>query len=40
MHNNLLQIFTVLHDFGELYFGALIVIGTRRFVVGETGQRG
>ena len=31
MHNNLLQIFTVLH-----YFGELIAIDMRQFMVGET----
>ena len=31
MHNNLLQIFTVLH-----YFGELIAIGMRQFMVGAT----
>ena len=31
MHNNLLQIFTVLH-----YFGELIAIGMRQFMVDET----
>ena len=31
MNNNLLQIFTLLH-----YFGELIAIGMRQFMVGET----
>ena len=31
MHNNLLQIFTVLHSFGEL-----IAIGMKQFMEGET----
>ena len=31
VHNNLLQIFTVLH-----YFGELIAVGMRQFMVGET----